>query len=306
MRLRLEQRGVSMGNPQSPVPAAWPMGEPVGKFARKSFKGAAGRFSLPQESRSQAAAPRPRLGGRCQVNAVFTVAFGQRNVHMGLIQRFKGSEGVEPALDRLGGTGWTSGKEKARKAIEKIAADLVEMYAYRKVTKGFRYDPPGELYHEFEATFGFEETPDQAKAIQDVLDDMTLVEVYPLVERALREQKMAEAFERWLEKALAGASIMVARELAPELLAAPSAQGADAKNGEDDAQNSPDEDEANAQAPAPGADYEGDAPNSGPDPNFTEDHTQKDANGAAAKSTENSHREREAAPSGARRSSRRR
>ena len=58
------------------------------------------------------------------------------------------------------------------KAIEKIAADLVEMYAYRKVAKGFRYDPPGELYHEFEATFGFEETPDQAKAIQDVLDDM--------------------------------------------------------------------------------------------------------------------------------------
>ena len=46
------------------------------------------------------------------------------------------------------------------------------MYAYRKVAKGFRYDPPGELYHEFEATFGFEETPDQAKAIQDVLDDM--------------------------------------------------------------------------------------------------------------------------------------
>ena len=79
---------------------------------------------------------------------------------------------MEPALDRLGGPAWAAGKEKARKAIEKIAADLVEMYAYRKVAKGFRYDPPGELYHEFEATFGFEETPDQAKAIQDVLDDM--------------------------------------------------------------------------------------------------------------------------------------
>ncbi len=91
---------------------------------------------------------------------------------LGLIQRFKGNEGVEPALDRLGGAAWAAGKEKARKAIEKIAADLVEMYAYRKVAKGFRYDPPGELYHEFEATFGFEETPDQAKAIQDVLDDM--------------------------------------------------------------------------------------------------------------------------------------
>lgn len=91
---------------------------------------------------------------------------------MGLVQRFKGAEGVEPALDRLGGAGWAAGREKARKAIEKIAADLVEMYAWRKVAKGFRYDPPGDLYHEFEATFGFEETPDQAKAIQDVLDDM--------------------------------------------------------------------------------------------------------------------------------------
>ena len=91
---------------------------------------------------------------------------------LGLIQRFKGGEGAEPALDRLGGASWSSGKEKVRKAIEKIAADLVEMYAYRKVAKGFRYDPPGELYHEFEATFGFEETPDQARAIEDVLADM--------------------------------------------------------------------------------------------------------------------------------------
>lgn len=89
-----------------------------------------------------------------------------------LIQRFKGGDGAEPPLDRLGGGAWGAGKEKARKAIEKIAADLVEMYAFRKVAKGFRYDPPGDLYREFEATFGFEETPDQAKAIQDVLDDM--------------------------------------------------------------------------------------------------------------------------------------
>ncbi|MBD5538649.1 MAG: transcription-repair coupling factor [Desulfovibrio sp.] len=91
---------------------------------------------------------------------------------LGLIQRFKGAEGADPPLDRLGGASWAAGKEKARKAIEKIAADLVEMYAYRKVAKGFRYDPPGELFREFEATFGYEETPDQARAIQDVLDDM--------------------------------------------------------------------------------------------------------------------------------------
>lgn len=91
---------------------------------------------------------------------------------LGLIQRFKGQEGVQPALDRLGGQGWVNSRERARKAIERIAADLVEMYAYRKVAKSFQYDPPGELYREFEATFGFEETPDQARAIQDVLEDM--------------------------------------------------------------------------------------------------------------------------------------
>jgi len=135
---------------------------------------------------------------------------------------------------------------------------------------------------------------------------MSLVEVYPLVERALREQKMAEVFENWLERTLAGASILVARELAPELLAAPSARATDAKNGADDAQNQQDEDDANAQPPAKGADYEGDAPDSGPDPTVNEDHGKKDANDAAAKAAENPRREREAAPSGGRRSSRRR
>ena len=91
---------------------------------------------------------------------------------LSLIQRFKGGGEATPPLDRLGGGSWQSGKEKARKAIEKIAEDLVEMYAWRKVAKGFRYPPLGELYREFEASFGFEETPDQARAIQDVLADM--------------------------------------------------------------------------------------------------------------------------------------
>ncbi len=89
---------------------------------------------------------------------------------LSIIQRFKG-DGI-PSLDRLGSTSWVSSKEKAKKAIEAIAADLVEMYALRKVAKGFSYSPLGELYREFEASFGFEETPDQAKAIVDVLSDM--------------------------------------------------------------------------------------------------------------------------------------
>lgn len=91
---------------------------------------------------------------------------------LSLVQRFKSAEGTQPSPDKLGGSQWSVSKEKARKAIEKIAADLVEMYALRKVVKGFRYGPVNEMYREFEATFGFEETPDQARAIEDVLADM--------------------------------------------------------------------------------------------------------------------------------------
>ncbi|MDR0827668.1 MAG: transcription-repair coupling factor [Desulfovibrio sp.] len=91
---------------------------------------------------------------------------------LSLIQRFKSSDGASPAPDRLGGVAWAAGKEKVRRAVERIAADLVQMYALRKVVKGFSYAPVDEMYREFEAGFGFEETPDQARAIEDVLGDM--------------------------------------------------------------------------------------------------------------------------------------
>ena len=90
---------------------------------------------------------------------------------LSVVQKFK-ADGPPPSLDRLGGTSWTTSREKARKAVEKVAADLMQMYAWRKVAKGFSYSPVGEMYHEFEAPFGFEETPDQARAIQEVLADM--------------------------------------------------------------------------------------------------------------------------------------
>jgi len=91
---------------------------------------------------------------------------------LNLVQRFKGPEGLDPRLDRLGGSLWAKSTERAKKAIEKIAQDLVEMYAFRRVAKGYSYGPPDEMYREFEATFGFEETPDQSKAIDDVFVDM--------------------------------------------------------------------------------------------------------------------------------------
>ena len=91
---------------------------------------------------------------------------------LNLVQRFKGPEGADPALDRLGGTGWGKAKTRAKKAIEKIARELVEMYAFRKVAKGYAYGPIDSLYREFEAGFGFEETQDQERAIKDVFRDM--------------------------------------------------------------------------------------------------------------------------------------
>lgn len=125
---------------------------------------------------------------------------------------------------------------------------------------------------------------------------MDIVEAYPLVERALRERKMAEAFELWLEKALTGASVLVAHDLAPELLAPPSSRASEVKKDEGDAQNAPDEDDANAPAPAQGADYEGDGPDGGPNPamNGEQGQSKKDGSDAAAKAAENPRRGRNA------------
>lgn len=91
---------------------------------------------------------------------------------LGQVQRYKGPEGSVPALDKLGSAAWTKARERTRQSIAKIARDLVEMYAFRKIAKGFQYNPISELYWEFEASFGFEETKDQEKAIADVLGDM--------------------------------------------------------------------------------------------------------------------------------------
>lgn len=91
---------------------------------------------------------------------------------LSFVQRYKGPDGASPPLDRLGGASWTTARSRVRKAIEKIAHDLVAMYAYRKVAKGFIYDALPLAYQEFELGFDFDETPDQEKAIAAVLADM--------------------------------------------------------------------------------------------------------------------------------------
>lgn len=89
-----------------------------------------------------------------------------------LVQRYVGSEGVEPRLDRLGGAGWEKAKQKARSLVQEMAAELLKIHAAREVQEGYRFSPADDLYREFEAAFAFEETPDQAQAIDDVIADM--------------------------------------------------------------------------------------------------------------------------------------
>ena len=91
---------------------------------------------------------------------------------LGLVQRYVGPEGSNPALDKLGGSGWEKSKGKAKKAIEELAGELLEIYAKRQMSEGFSFSPPDEMYREFEASFAWDETPDQLSAIQDVLADM--------------------------------------------------------------------------------------------------------------------------------------
>ncbi len=89
-----------------------------------------------------------------------------------LVQRYVGAEGIEPRVDRLGGAAWEKAKAKAREAVEEMAEELLAIYAAREVKEGFAFSPPDDLYREFEASFAFEETPDQLSAIEDVLADM--------------------------------------------------------------------------------------------------------------------------------------
>ncbi len=89
------------------------------------------------------------------------------------VQKYMGLEGQDPKIDKLGGKSWEAAKTKARESAEKMAEELLELYAKRQVGEGFSFTNPDRYFQEFETTFAFEETPDQVKAIEDVLDDMT-------------------------------------------------------------------------------------------------------------------------------------
>src|SRR4030042_389331 len=88
------------------------------------------------------------------------------------IHKFTGLDGQVPSLDRLGGAGWKKAKAKVKKAVEKIAQELVDLYARRAVSKRFAFSGRDQMFKEFEAAFPYEETPDQLRVIEEVLADM--------------------------------------------------------------------------------------------------------------------------------------
>ena len=88
------------------------------------------------------------------------------------ISKYKGKEGEPPRINKLGTGAWEKIKEKTKSKIKDIARDLIRLYSQRKQEKGFSYSPDSFLQHELEASFLYEDTPDQLKATNDVKADM--------------------------------------------------------------------------------------------------------------------------------------
>ena len=89
-----------------------------------------------------------------------------------MIGKYIGVDGYTPILDKIGSKAWIKSKAKAKEEVEKLAADLLNLYAQRKVNKGFSFSRPDNYYNDFEAAFPYDETRDQLKAIDDVHLDM--------------------------------------------------------------------------------------------------------------------------------------
>ncbi|MCX6371954.1 MAG: transcription-repair coupling factor [Actinobacteria bacterium] len=91
---------------------------------------------------------------------------------IGKVSRYIGASGASPSLDKLGGTHWQTVKTRARKAVVEMAGELLELYASRQAIPGFAFPPDGELMRQLEDAFVYEETENQAEAIDQVKNDM--------------------------------------------------------------------------------------------------------------------------------------
>lgn len=88
------------------------------------------------------------------------------------ISKYVGKDGTAPTLHRIGSGTWEKMKERTKKRVKELAIDLINLYAKRKAQKGFAYSGDNYLQNELEASFMYEDTPDQVIAMQDVKADM--------------------------------------------------------------------------------------------------------------------------------------
>ncbi len=88
------------------------------------------------------------------------------------ISKYSGKEGTVPRVHKIGSDAWEKLKNKTKKQVKDIAADLIRLYALRKASKGFAHSPDTYLQAELEASFLYEDTPDQSRATAEVKKDM--------------------------------------------------------------------------------------------------------------------------------------
>ena len=101
------------------------------------------------------------------------------NIHsLHRIAKYVGKEGTEPKLHRLGSNAWKNLKSKTKGRVKDIAKELIKLYAERKSSEGFRFSSDTYLQHELEASFFYEDTPDQFSATADIKSDME--KAYPM------------------------------------------------------------------------------------------------------------------------------
>ncbi len=88
------------------------------------------------------------------------------------ISKYVGKDGTPPVLNKLGSNAWNKLKNKTKGKVKDIARDLIKLYAKRKASKGFAFLPDTYLQNELEASFIYQDTPDQIKSTQDIKNDM--------------------------------------------------------------------------------------------------------------------------------------
>ena len=94
------------------------------------------------------------------------------------LSKFSGKEGIAPKLSKIGSDAWNNLKRRTKKKVKDMADELIKLYAQRRASTGFAFPEDGYLQNELEASFIYEDTPDQAKATDDVKEDMQ--KAYPM------------------------------------------------------------------------------------------------------------------------------